>query len=111
MRLELRSLHSPDLERALEEGTVDMSDFDILVFVGLAESGEPDEVLFYLRVCSASALADTESGRFLSHTLVLDRFDWQAIRTRIEKLLRHTTPCSDWNAVIANLAPNLRYAN
>ena len=65
--------------------------------------------VFSLVVCSASALCRVESGRFVTATLVLDRFDWEALRARVRKLLRHCGLCQSWDEVVVALSPFMRH--
>ena len=110
MRLEIKSLWSPDCD-ASTELPADREDFEVLISVSLGEEGEEETELFYLTVCSPMRLARLTLGTFVSATLILERFDWAELRLRLEKLLRHAQSCDDWNQIVAALAPYLRYAD
>jgi len=88
-----------------------MENFDILMQVSLGESGKSGGEVFSFSVSSPSALSKLEPNRFISHTLVLDSFDWKRIRKNLEKLLMHTGSCKNWNEVIKNLSGYLKYSD
>lgn len=106
MRLEVYGLWSPDLDPPLEgEGRPpDLTDFRVFVQVSINESGREGSEVFGFYVSSPSALARVEPGTFVTHTLVLDRFSWEAIRARLDKLLMHTESASTWDEVIHKLS-------
>jgi hypothetical protein len=74
MKLEITAFWSPDLDPPSEGVPADPEDFEILMQVAVSELGKPDEEVFGFTVCSPSALARVTTDRFVSHTLVLDRF-------------------------------------
>ena len=77
----------------------DLTDFSVFVEV------------FVLTVCSPSELERFPSGMFVSHTLVLDRFSWDAIRERLEALLMHVRSAPTWADVITKLSGTLAYSD
>lgn len=112
MHLELRDLWSPDLYPT--DGLPDdLTRFDVLVTAGIAEPEAPADhtQTFYLTVCSPDVLAERAPGSFVTETLVLDRFEWAAVRTRLENLLRHTEGSQTWAEAISELSGYLRYGN
>jgi hypothetical protein len=109
MKLVVQSLWSPDLEPPSTGAPEDATSFRILVQVALAERGAPGHEVFGFTASSVDQLAETESGSFLSHVLVLQRFSWEQVRTSVEKLLRHTESCSSWSDAIRVLAGYLRH--
>ncbi|MEO0559350.1 MAG: Imm8 family immunity protein [Bacteroidota bacterium] len=96
MRLRISNLYSLDPD----ETPMDLTHFGVEVYVVIEEIGQPGAATFRLSVCSPSALAEEVSGTFVSHTLVLDRFSWEAIQERIEKLLMHADSLQTWDEVI-----------
>ena len=106
MNLVIYGMWSPDLHPPDEgEGRpLDLTDFSVFVQVALNEIGDGGSEVYGLNVCSPSVLARTESGAFVSHTLVLERFSWEAIRARLDKLLMHTRSASTWDEVNARLS-------
>lgn len=111
MNLEIQTIWSPDLDPPSGGLPKDTFDFDVFVQVSIGEAGKAGGELFNCRICSASALVNAEPGRFISHTLVLDKFDWSAIRKRMDKLLLHASSCKDWDSVITQLYPCLQHAD
>jgi len=109
MRLEVRHLWSPDFDPT-EGGPPDRTDFGVLIQAEVGEVGEVGGEVFGFTVCSPSRLAQAEPGMFITDTLVLDRFDWEVIRTRLDKLLMHAQSCNTWDEVIGRLAGMLRHA-
>jgi hypothetical protein len=111
MRLEIQTIWSPDLNPPSEGLPADMEDFHILMHVSLGESEKPGGEVFSFCVSSPSALSKLASNRFISHTLVLDSFDWKSIRKRLEKLLMHTASCKNWDEVTKKLSGYLKYSD
>ena len=111
MKLEIQTIWSPNLNPPSEGLPDDLVDFEIFMQVSLGEAGKPGGEVFTFNVSSPSALAKIESNRFISHTLVLDSFDWERINKRLEKLLLHTVSCMSWNEVIKSLSGYLRYSD
>ena len=111
MKLEIQTIWSTDLDPPSEGLPPDIENFEIFMQVSLGESGKPGGEVFSFTVSSPSALSTTESNRFISHTLVLDSFDWMSIQKRLEKLLRHATSCKNWDEVIKNLSGCLKYSD
>ena len=109
MNLEVRDLWSPDVTPPSEGLPADVADFSVLVQVAIGAVGEVGREVFSMTICSQSALAKTAPGTFLTHTLVLDRFDWSRVRSRIEKLLRQCDGCHDWAQVMDRLSGFLLY--
>jgi len=108
MKLEIQTIWSADLNPPSDGLPVNLEDFDIFMQVSLGEAGKPGGEVFSFNVSSPSALAQIESNRFISHTLVLDYFDWESIKKRIDKLLMHTASCKNWNEVIKSLSGYLK---
>ncbi len=104
MILEVYSLWSPDLDPVSEGLPPNPKDFNVFVQVAICEAGKPGTEVFGIDVVSPSQLALYESGHIVSHTLVLDHFDWDEIRKRIQKLLAHVSSVKDWDEVIQGLA-------
>lgn len=113
MRLEIRGLWSPDMLPTPDgrELPPDTEDFSVWVQVAIDEGGRPGSEVFGLTVCSPSALARAEPGAFVTHTLVLERFSWEAVRARIEKVLMHVHAAQTWGEVILGLSGLLKYAD
>lgn len=111
MRLEIRDIWSPDLSPPSSGLPSDILDFEVFIQISISEVGQSGNEVFNCTVCSASALANIESGKFICHTLVLDEFDWATLKSRIEKLLLHTTSCKDWDCVIKKLYSYIQYAD
>ncbi|MGP3789324.1 Imm8 family immunity protein [Pseudomonas sp. B392_1p] len=111
MKYAVQSLWSPDLDPPSEGYPPDLEDFAVFVQVAISKSGEAGHEVFGFSVCSASALARADAGMFVGHTLVLARFDWAAIRARVEKLLLHVQSCTEWECVIKQLAGTLEYSD
>lgn len=111
MKLEIKTIWSPDLNPPSEGLPDDVEDFDILMQVSLGEIGKPGEEVFNFSVISPFALSKLESNRFISHTFVLDSFEWSVIRKSLEKLLMHTAACKNWNEAIKSLSDYLKYSD
>ena len=111
MKLEIQTIWSSDLNPPSEGLPEDLEDFDIFMQVVLGEVGKPGGEVFNFNASSASALSKIESNRFISHTLVLDSFDWRSIQNRLEKLLRHTASCTNWSEVIKSLSGYLKFSD
>lgn len=105
VKLKINGIWTPDLAPALDgEGVPpDLADFAVFVQVSLQEVGQEGTEVFGFTVCSPSVLRQTEHGSFIAHTLVLDRFSWEGIRERVEKLLIHVESASSWEDVIWRL--------
>ena len=110
MKLEIQSLFSPDLDPT-DGQPADPADFQVLVSVALGEVGTAGHEVFYFTVSSPCRLATTECGSFVLNTLVLETFDWTAIRNRLQKLLAHCASAESWDAVISRVSGFLRYAD
>ena len=87
MNLQIQDMWSPDLHPPSTGNPTDPLDFEVFVQVVLHVASEAGREVFSFRVCSPSALARAESGTFITDTLVLERFDWLAIKRRLAKLL------------------------
>lgn len=111
MKLEIQTIWSPDLNPPSEGLPDDLEDFDILMQVSVSEAGKPGGEVFSFNVTSPSSLAQIVSNRFISHTLVLDYFDWESIQKRLAKLLKHTASCRNWSEVIKSLSGYLKYSD
>ena len=111
MKLVVETLWSPDLTPPSTGLPTDTTSFRILVQVALAERGTPGREVFGFTTSSPDQLAKTELGSFLSQTLVLGQFSWEAVRTQVERLLRHTESCSSWSEAIGTLAGYLRHSD
>lgn len=111
MKLEVQTIWSPDLDPPSEGLPRDKLDFDVFLQISIGEVGKPGGEVFNCRVCSVSALANAQPGQFISHTLVLEKFDWSEIKKRIDKLLLHVSSCKDWDCVIKQLYPCIQYAD
>lgn len=111
MKLEIQTIWSPDLNPPSDGLPSDIEEFDVFLQVSLGDSGKPGGEVFSFSVSSPSALSQVNPNRFISHTLVLERFEWKDIRTSIEKLLRHTDSCTNWNEVIKSLSGYLKYSD
>lgn len=95
--------------RAHHQVTDGQSEFDVLVDVDIGEGACPGSEVFQLRVVSPSVLAETGSGDFVLHTLVLDVYSEDALRARIDKLLLHCASVDDWSGLIQSLIGYLRH--
>ena len=104
MQIRIKSMWSPDLNPPSSGLPAQAGAFDLLLQVELAAEGIAGEPVYSLRVCTASALAETTDGRFVQCTLVLREFKWEAVANRIEKLLRHCESCQTWKNVESVLA-------
>ncbi len=111
MNLVIKTMWSPDLDPPSEGKPTDILDFDVFVQFCINEVGKPGDEIFGCTVCSLSALTKMESGDFINHTLVMDRFDWEKLKERINKLLLHTSNCNDWDSVIEKLSPYIQYSD
>lgn len=111
MKRAVQGLWSPDLDPPSDGVPPDIEDFALFVQVAVGKGGEAGHEVFGFSVCSPTALARVEAGMFISHALVLKRFDWGAIRARVEKLLMHVQSCEEWECVIKRLAGTLEYAD
>ena len=111
MKLEVHSVWSTDLNPPSSGEPDDLESFEVGVHVSIGERDQPGGEVFFLTACSPNTLAQSESGRFISHTLVLERISWLALTARIEKLLRHAESCTTWSEVVAKLSGCLRYAD
>ena len=111
MKLEVKAIWSPDLNPPSEGLPADKNDFDVFLQIRITEAGGKGSEVFGCSVCSASRLAKTESGEFICRTLVLSKFDWNVVVSRIEKLLVHTASCESWSSVITTLNPFLEYSD
>ena len=111
MKLVVDSLWSPDLTPPSTRVPANATSFRALVQVAVVERGAPGREVFGLTALSPDQLAAAEPGSFISHTLVLQRFSWEEIRTRVEKLLRHTESCSSWSDAIRTLAGYLSHSD
>ena len=108
MNIEIASIWSPDL---IGNFPKDLNDFDVLIQVSLQEKGKEGKETFTFRACSPLTLARTESGRFVKSTLCLEKFDWQEIQNRVEKLIAHVSSCEQWDCVVEKLSGYLDYAD
>ena len=100
---------SPDLDPPSTGLPADTEDYEVAMQVRLSERGEAGGEVFSFTVCSPSALSDVDSGRFVTHTLVLMPFRWDTLRARLDKLLSQCSSCTTWHEVIDRLLPFLRH--
>ena len=103
MKLRIEDAWSPDPD------PTDVTSFDLLVQVALAEVGKSGHEVFSFRVCSSDLLAEQPEPRFISHTLVLPKFSWPTVSGRIERLLAQVDGAANWADAILILAPYLRH--
>lgn len=111
MKMIVQALWSPDLNPPSKGLPADTNDFDVLLEISIGELDREGSEVFGCRVCSASKLATAESGEFICHTLVLSKYDWKLVASRIEKLLLHTSSCDNWSSAIKTLSPYLRHSD
>jgi len=104
VKLQVQSLWSTDLNLPQGLSSEGCPDFKVGIQVSIGERAKRGSEMFSLVVCSPSMLPQTESGCFLSNTLVLDSFDWQAILQRIETELMRCDSCLDWRTAIHKLS-------
>ena len=106
MKLRVQGMWSAGLDPvdAGEGLPPDLTDFRVYIQAAIEEVGQPGHEVFGFTVCSPSQLARTESGTFVTATLVLERFSWEAIRGRLDKLLMHTRSAETWSEVIERLS-------
>ena len=109
MQLEVRPAWSVDLHPPDGGVPEDLEDFEVPVQLSIGEVGRGGGEVFSFVVCSASVLARVESGTFVIATLVLQRFDWEVVRARVGKLLRHCDACRTWDEVAVALSPYMRH--
>lgn len=109
MKLEIKRIWSPDLELTEENSPDNIKDFSVLVQVGIGQKDQEGDEVFSLTVCSPSQLKDFMPGMFIKDTLVLDKFNWEQLKKRIEKLLTHTQGAKDWSEVIQKLSGLMYY--
>jgi hypothetical protein len=100
---------SPDLDPPSTGLPADAEEYEVAMQVSLRERDEAGGEVFSFTVCSPSALLGVESGRFVTHTLLLMPFRWDALRARVDKLLAQCGSCTTWNEVIDRLSPFLRH--
>ena len=108
MKLVIDDLWSPDLNPPSSGTPADTASFEVLLQVAISEAGATGREVFSFMATSGDRLAAAAPGTFVSHVLVLDEFSWDAIRARIEKLLRHTESCAGWREAMLVLAGCLR---
>jgi hypothetical protein len=109
MKLQVQSLWSTDLNLPQGNSSGVCSDFKVSVQVAVGEPSKAGGVMFSLVVCSPSMLPHAESGCFVSNTLILESFDWQAILHRIETELLRCDSCPDWAAAIHKLSGRMQH--
>jgi len=102
---------SPDLDPPSTGIPDDRESFELLMQVSIGESGTSGGEVFGFTVCSPNKLTLAESGQFVSHTLVLGAYSWDAVLSRVETLLLHTESCRTWDDVISVLSGCLRYTD
>lgn len=102
---------SPDLNPPESGLPDDIFDFTILAQISIGKVAQTGGEVFNLHVCSPSSLVSIESGKFISQTLVLEKYDYIVIRERIDKLLKHTHSCDNWDSVIKTLCLCIWYAD
>ncbi len=111
MDLEYQSIICLDFEDSENGYPEDINDFSVMITINIGEKEKMGSEVFYLNVCSPSQLAKTESGKFISSTLVLDEFDWNVLKNRLNKILDFCRSARDWNEVILRLATFFKYAD
>ena len=107
MRLRTKYLWSPDLSPTDGLPTA-VTAFNILVQVEIEDVASGGSELFMVTVCSPTVLGRADSGGFVTNTLVLDRFSWEAVRSRLETVLLHADSAKTWDEVIKSLAGLLK---
>lgn len=88
----------------------DTPSFRVYVELDIAEIAKPGSELFSVYVCSADQLKTDELG-FAHEQLVLDSAAPDAIRNRVEQLLKYAEPLPDWEAVMSFLTRYLRWVD
>jgi len=88
MQLEVQTAWSVDLNPPDGGVPEDPEDFEVPVQLSIGEVGRGGGEVFSFVVRSASVLSRVEPGTFVTATLVLQRFDWEAVRARVGKRLR-----------------------
>ena len=109
MKLQVQSLWSTDLNLPQVKSSNNCSDFKVGIQVSIGEQAKRGSEMFSLVVCSPSMLPHAESGCFVSNTLILESFDWQAILHRIETELLRCDSCPDWAAAIHKLSGRMQH--
>lgn len=104
MKLQVQSLWSTDLNLPQGISSEGCPDFKVGIQVSIGERAKPGSEMFSLVVCSPSMLPQIASGCFLTNTLVLESFDWQAILERIEMELVRCDSCQNWTTAIHKLS-------
>ena len=108
MKLRIESIWSPNLIPESSGMPPDIHHFHLYMKIRVTDRESRFKV-FNFQVCSPSALSDSESGVFLKHILVLEKFDWLTIKDRIIKLIAECENCPTWEAAVIKLAGSLEY--
>lgn len=104
MKIELLQISSEQLEPTDSGYPENWECFDILIELDLCvENNQSNSVYFEFYVSSPSALALRPSNSFMPPTLVLEEFDWNIIKTHVEKLLARANGCNSWGQVALKL--------
>lgn len=108
MKLRIDSIWSPNLIPESTGTPTDVYHFHLYMKIRVSDR-EGHFKVFNFQVCSPSALSDSESGVFLKHILVLEKFDWKIMQDRISHLIAECENCSTWEAAVVKLAGSLEY--
>lgn len=108
MLLKIDSIWSPNLAPETSGKPADVHHFHVYMKIKVS-GADGQSKIFNFQVCSPSALSDSESGVFLKHILVLEKFDWDIMRQRIIRLIAECQQCNTWEAAVGKLAGSLEY--
>jgi hypothetical protein len=108
MKLKIDSIWSPNLIPESSGVPPDTHHFHLYMKIRVTDRESRFKV-FNFQVCSPSALSDSESGVFLKHILVLEKFDWLTIKERIILLIAECENCATWEDAVSKLAGSLEY--
>ena len=100
MRPELRNLWSSDLSDG--EFPVNPTNAWVGVQAEIGAHGSEGADTFGLIVATPSALTDGNLPRWGPGILLVESFDWSAVRDALEKILRHCE-AEDWEGIAAKI--------
>ena len=106
LSVEVKSIHSPDLNRG--ELPTEADNCAVLIEAEIGEKGKDGKEIFSFTVVTPKFLAKDSEARWGRGYLVMEEFSWATVERMLSRLLQHVRKDS-WSEVAAELSKELHW--
>ena len=110
MNLEIRTIHSADLDQ--DELPEDLYNFNIPFHVEIGEKGKEGAEVFHFVAASPLGLQDEVAERefkLLRGYIIMVKFDWRVVHRAVENVINHARSRNTWAEVVEFFSRYSRY--